>query len=83
MRWLDGINSMDMSLSKLQEISETGKPGVLQSVGLQSDTTEGLNNNPQEKGRQFQRAWVICHLLLPPSDQTPLRCVSWGTQPGP
>ena len=36
MRCLGGIiDSMDMSLSKLQEMVKDGKPGVLQSLGSQ------------------------------------------------
>ena len=47
MRWLDGITDlMDLSLGKHQELMRTGKPGVLQSMGLkESETTERLNNN--------------------------------------
>ena len=41
MRWLDGIiDSMDMNLSKLQEIVKDRKPGVLQSMG-----SEGVGHN--------------------------------------
>ena len=35
MRWLGGM-SMDMSLSKFQEVGRTGRPGMLQSVESQS-----------------------------------------------
>ena len=36
MRWLDGvIDSMDMSLSRLQETVKDREPGVLQSMGTQ------------------------------------------------
>ena len=31
--------------NKLQEIVRTGKPGMLQCIGSQLDTTEQLNNN--------------------------------------
>ena len=37
MRWLDGINdSMDMSLSKFQEMLKERRPGVLQYLRFQT-----------------------------------------------
>ena len=47
MRWLEGIiNSINVSLSKLWEIVKEGKPGVLQSMGLQRVRHDlELNNN--------------------------------------
>ena len=46
MRWLDGITNLtDTSLSELQELKWTGKPGMLQFIGSQrvEHTTERLN----------------------------------------
>ena len=46
MRWLDGIAaSMGLSLSKLRCWWWTGRPGMLQCMGSQRDTTERLNWN--------------------------------------
>ena len=36
MRWQDGItDAMDVNLGKLQEMVGEGRPGVLQSMGLE------------------------------------------------
>ena len=47
MSWLDGItDSMDMSLSKLQEMEGQGSLGCCSPWGLkESDKTERLNGN--------------------------------------
>ena len=53
MTWLDGItNSMDVSLSKLQEIGGAGKPGVLQSMSSQR-VRHDLAMEQQHRGYGF------------------------------
>ena len=84
MRWLDGItDSMDMSLSKLQEWW-TGKPGMLQSMGSQRvghDWATELNWS--------LRKWGPCYIFCPRGQERlrtvllyfcPHSCVSINTQ---
>ena len=60
MRWLDGItDSVDMSLSKLQELLTDGKPDVLQSMGLQK-----LDITAIELNSSFQRNTDLSLRLL-------------------
>ena len=49
MRWLDGItDAMNMNLGKFQAIVRTGRPGVLQSMGLQRVGLDWVTEQQQQ-----------------------------------
>ena len=85
-RWLDGnTDSMDMSLSKLQELGMDRKSGVLQSMGSQRvrhDWVTELNRTEgqEEKGTEEDELigwhhWLNRH----ESEQTPGDCEGQGS----
>ena len=87
MIWLDGItDSMDISLSKLQETVKHRKPGLLQSMGLQRQDLATEQHNwyilsfctPGILTQQFRLAAIIswsvtqsCPTLCDPMDCSP------------
>ena len=57
MRWWDGvIDSLDTSLSKLQRQWQTGRPGVLQSVGLQRAGHDSVTERQQSSKPRWLEA---------------------------
>jgi ABC-type proline/glycine betaine transport system ATPase subunit len=53
MRWLDSIpESMDMGLSKLQEIVKDREPGMLQSSGSQTQRVGLVSNNSNKRPKE-------------------------------
>ena len=68
MKWLDGIiDSMDMCLSKLQEIGKDRKPGMMQSMGSQRDGDDWATEQQQidlTDSVSLENAYTLLNLIF-------------------
>ena len=68
MKWLDGIiDSMDMCLSKLQEIVKDRKPGMMQSMGSQRDGDDWATEQQQidlTDSVSLENAYTLLNLIF-------------------
>ena len=79
MRWLDSIiGSLDINLSKLQEIVRTEEPGVLQSMGLQRAGHDLVTEQHKLPHASFKIRLPICLVQKKKcfKERKKLKCIS-------
>ena len=82
LRWLDGIpDSMDMSLSKTQGDSETGKPGTLQPMALQRVGYDLVTEQPRTNTKH-NLIRTRSEKAMAPHSSTLAWKIPWMEEPG-